>query len=66
MKVIKPGRKPEPFPREATCGKCDATLEIEQSDVQAAYETMYIKSKNSGFVFCPECGNRIIVSNVKM
>lgn len=63
IKVIKPGRKPEPEPLRVTCPHCEAVLEYTEMDLRshgtraAAHQGRYPDE----YIVCPECAGSIVM-----
>lgn len=62
IKVIKPGRIPEPMPKRVDCPNCRAELEYAEADVQCFGKKGYahLGRRPEEFIVCPECGEKIV------
>ena len=63
IKVIKPGRKPEPQPRWVDCPNCGAELEYTEVDVQSygPWSGMPLGIHTTDHIACPECNAVVVV-----
>lgn len=63
MKVIKHGE----VTKEATCGYCGAVLAYTSDDVETIrlYNLLHIQVGEDKYITCPDCNNKIALSQTK-
>jgi DNA-directed RNA polymerase subunit RPC12/RpoP len=64
IKILRPGTK-----KEAECPSCGALLSYDISDIQKSSHSIietssafWLSSKNTTYIICPQCNNKIILS----
>lgn len=62
MKIIRPGREPEPVAYRAECQRCGAELEYADADVRRSSDFASDGQKSVESIRCPCCATTIVVN----